>query len=327
MSEETEKIEIEITSEADGERLDKYIGNDESVNLSRSKLTNLIDDGHVTINGVPAKAKMKLLGGDKIVIEIPPVEEPDILAENIPIDIVFEDEHLIVVNKPAGMVTHPAIGNYSGTLVNALMYYTKNLSSVGGMERLGVVHRLDKNTSGLLMVAKTDEAHAGLQDLLRDQQVEKKYHALVCGHMKEEEGVIDLPIGRSISDRKKMVVTDLRSRDAVTEYKVLDTFKLYDLLEINLKTGRTQQIRVHFSHKGHPVLGDPEYGGRDKWHKGVVSYEKLLGVKSLKLIDHQALHAKSLRFIHPLTDAVMFCDYDLPEDFAKLKEFLENEGR
>ncbi|MFH2037757.1 MAG: RluA family pseudouridine synthase [Candidatus Zixiibacteriota bacterium] len=320
-------IEIEVSADQAGERLDKFIGNEESYKISRSQIQKLIDSGHVLVNGKPIKHNYKLGVGDKVTIEIPAPDQNDIAAENIPLEIVFEDEYLIVVNKPAGMVTHPAAGHYTGTLVNALMYYTRNLSTIGGVERLGIVHRLDKNTSGLIMVAKNDEVHNILQTALKDREIEKKYVALVCGHMREDEGAIELPIGRSMKDRKKMVVTNIKSREAVTEYKLIDRFKLYDLLEINLKTGRTHQIRVHFSHRGHPVFGDPDYGGRSKWHQGVISYDKQLAKKSLELFDRQALHARSLKLIHPITGEELFVDSDLPSDFAGLVEFLETEGR
>jgi 23S rRNA pseudouridine1911/1915/1917 synthase len=320
-------LEILIPDNIQKERLDRYLGNDESFKISRSQVQKLIESGLVSVNGKLAGHNHKLQGGEKVTIKIPPAEKSDIKAENIPLDVIYEDEYFLVVNKPAGMVTHPAAGNYSGTLVNALMYYTENLSSIGGAERLGIVHRLDKNTSGLIMVARTDEIHTILQEKLKARQIKKKYYALVCGHMKDEKGKIELPVGRSLKNRKKMTVTNLKSREAITEYRLIDRFKLYDLLEINLKTGRTHQIRVHFSHLGHPVFGDPDYGGRSKWHRGVISYDKLLAQKSLDLLDRQALHAKSLKFTHPITEKEIALDSKLPEDFALLIKFLEREGR
>ncbi|MCP4625322.1 MAG: RluA family pseudouridine synthase, partial [bacterium] len=258
-------IEFLIPPEGKGGRIDKYIGNSKEIDLTRNKAQKILDDGLVTIDGIKAKRKQVLKGGEKLVIQIPPPVESKIIPEDIPLEIIFEDDFIIVVNKPAGMVTHPAVGHHSGTLVNALMYYTKNLSRAGGTDRAGIVHRLDKNTSGLILVAKDDKTQLYLQKELQERSVKRTYHALICGHVKEETGEIDLPIGRSLKDRKKMTVTNLKSRTAQTKYKLLERYRLYDYLEVNLQTGRTHQIRVHFSHLGHPVFGDPDYGGRVKW--------------------------------------------------------------
>lgn len=326
-NEQFEIIELIIPEDIPVERLDKYLGRDEKLKISRSRLQKLIESGLVTVDGSLAEHSHKLEGGERVIIKIPPPEKIDVAPEPIPLDVVYEDEHLLVVNKPAGMVTHPAAGHYHGTLVNALVYYTEKLSSAGGTERLGIVHRLDKDTSGLILIARYDEIHHALQKELKARKITRKYHALVCGHMKEDSGIIDLPIGRSLKDRKKMTVTGIKSREAFTEYKLLERFKLYDLLEVNLRTGRTHQIRVHFSHIGHPVFGDPDYGGRAKWHRGVISYDKLMTQKALKMLTRQALHAKRLQFIHPVTGEKIALDSDLPDDFQGLLDYLNDEGR
>ncbi|PKK84124.1 MAG: RNA pseudouridine synthase [candidate division Zixibacteria bacterium HGW-Zixibacteria-1] len=317
-------VEIIIPENISKERLDKFLGQNPELEMTRSKVQKLIEDGLIMVDGRPAQHNHKLNGGETVVIKIPPPPETDIIAEDIPLDIVFEDDHLLVVNKPAGMVTHPAIGHFSGTLVNAVLKYSESLSGLQGMERAGVVHRLDKDTSGLIMIAKNDRIHLALQKQLKDHKIKKIYQAVVCGHMKEHFGTIDLPIGRSIKDRKRMAVTNLRSRPALTEYRLLERFKLYDYVEIHLKTGRTHQIRVHFSHLGHPVFGDAEYGGRLKWHKGVYSTDKVLAQKALELMPRQALHALSLEFTHPETGKIISLTSELPGDFRSLLEFLRN---
>jgi 23S rRNA pseudouridine1911/1915/1917 synthase len=307
------------------ERIDRYIGLNPALNITRNKVQKLIKAGLVTIDGRKALHHQVLKGGEKVVIMIPPAPETDIIAERIPLEIVFEDEHLLVINKPAGMVTHPAVGNFKGTLVNALLDYSRNLSTIGGFDRPGIVHRLDKNTSGLILVAKNDEIHLALQRALQKREIKKIYWVLVCGHMKEEKGVIDLPVGRSLKDRRKMTVTRHKGREAQTEYQRRERFRLYDLLEINLLTGRTHQIRVHLAHLGHPVFGDPEYGGRRKWHQGIYSVDRKNALEALEIMPRQALHAKSLRFVHPVTGKTISLESELPPDFQGLLDFLEKE--
>jgi len=321
-SSQYKKISLEISPDIAGIRLDKYLGSLSLPDLTRTKIKKLIEDNKITVNDLPAGHSQKLRGGEKVIVLIPPTVQNEVIPENIPLDIVFEDDHLLIVNKPAGMVTHPGAGNFSGTLVNAVMYHCRNLSEVQGIERAGIVHRLDKNTSGLIMIAKSDRVHLALQQQLKNHEIEKLYTAIICGHMKNEEGEIDLPIGRSLKDRKKMAVTHLRSRKAFTQYRVLERFKLHDLLEINLKTGRTHQIRVHFSHLGHPVLGDPDYGGRTKWHRGIYSVDKVMAQKALAIMSRQALHARSLKFKHPVTGAELILDSKLPDDFKFILELL-----
>jgi 23S rRNA pseudouridine1911/1915/1917 synthase len=320
-------IEIVIPVKISRERLDRYIGRRDDLNITRSRLQKLIESGLVLVDGFPAGHNHQLKGGEKITIRVPPSAPAKVEPENLPLEIAFEDDHLLVVNKPAGMVTHPGAGNRSGTLVNALLYYSKKLSGLHGYERPGIVHRLDKNTSGLILVAKNDRVHLALQAELKEKKIRKVYRALICGHVKKESGVINLPVGRSIKDRKKMTVSHARGRTAHTEFTLLDRFKLYDLLEISIKTGRTHQIRVHFSHLGHPIFGDPDYGGRLKWHRGVFSVDKKLAVKALDLMPRQALHAESLQFIHPVTGKVISVDSELPEDFQRLLQYITEYGR
>lgn len=320
-----ETVEFLVPPEAKGERLDKYIGNAKEINLTRSRAQKLFDEGLVTIDEKVAVRKQILNGGERLVIRIQPPEESNIVPEDIPLEIIFEDDYLMVVNKPVGMVTHPAAGHYTGTLVNALMHYTKILSQAGGAERAGIVHRLDKNTSGLIMVAKDDKTQLYLQKELSERSIKRTYHALICGHVKEETGEIDLPIGRSLKDRKKMTVTNLKSRNAITTYKLIERYRLYDYLEVNLQTGRTHQIRVHFAHLGHPVFGDPDYGGRLKWHRGIFSVDKQFALKALDMMPFQALYAKSLEFKHPESGEVVKVESDLPNDFSVLLDYLKLE--
>ncbi len=323
----TELVRISVPVGVTPQRLDRYLGSHPDLRLSRTKVQKLIVEGHVLVNGRTVESKHLLKGEEKIEISIPPPKPSELAAEDIPLDILYEDDHLAVVNKPAGMVTHPAAGNYTGTLVNALLFHFGGLAGSPGGDRPGIVHRLDKNTSGLLVVARTDETYASLQSAIQRRELVRTYVALICGHMKDESGSIDLPIGRSIRDRKKMTVTDVRSREALTHYRLIDRFRSYDLLEVLLQTGRTHQIRVHFSHQGHPLFGDPEYGGRQKWHRGQFGPERPLGKRLLALLDRQALHARKLEFIHPITHEQMSFESELPDDFASVLKLLEAEGK
>ncbi len=322
-----ENIQLEIPSNIEKERLDRYIGRLDSLHITRSRFQKLAESGLVTIDGKVVKGNSIITGGEKIIIKISPSPPSEVQPQNIPLDILYEDDSLLVVNKPAGMVTHPGAGNRDGTLVNALLHYSKELSSVQGWDRPGIVHRLDKDTTGLIIIAKNDTVHLALQKQLKDRQIKKIYYALICGHMKKEKDIIEMPVGRSIKDRKKMTVTNFKGRVAITEYELLERFKLYDLLKINIKTGRTHQIRVHFSFLGHPVFGDADYGGRLKWHRGVFSIDKKTAQKALEIMPRQALHAKSLEFLHPITGRTISIDSDLPEDFAALLEYLKSEDR
>lgn len=309
------------------QRLDSYLASREDLDFTRSRILKLFESGLITLNGAPVIKKYRVRGGETVTLSIPPAEKMHLEAEPIPLDIVHEDEHLVVVNKAAGMVTHPGAGNRTGTLVNALLHHFGNLPLSGGADRPGIVHRLDKDTSGLLVVARTDETLVALQEAVQARLVTRSYLALVCGHMKEEEGTIDLPVGRSMKNRKRMTVTHVNSREAVTKYKFKDRFRSYDLLDVNLHTGRTHQIRVHLSHVGHPVFGDPDYGGRQKWHKGIFAPERLLAKKLLDMLPRQALHAARLKFTHPVTGEVLDLHRDPPEDFQNLLDVLDKEGR
>lgn len=298
---------LEFSAESAGDRLDKFISAMSENELTRSAAVKLIEDGCCTVNGNTASKNYKLRAGDVVRIEIPEAVEVDILPENIPLDIVYEDEHLLVVNKPKGMVVHPAPGHYSGTLVNALMYHCKDsLSGINGEIRPGIVHRIDKDTSGLLIVAKNDTAHKGLAQQIKEHSFTREYEAVVNGSIKED-GMVNAPIGRHKTDRKKMCVTTENSREAVTHYFVLENFTDSTHLRLRLETGRTHQIRVHMAYIGHSVAGDEVYGnGKPK---------ALMG---------QCLHAKKIGFVHPVTGEYLEFDSELPEYF---KKFLKGKTR
>jgi len=301
-------------------RIDKYLASITDLDLSRAFIQNLIAEKLVFVDGEPVAKSFRIKGGEEISLRIPPVSMPDLSPEDIPLDVVFEDEYLAVINKPAGLVVHPAPGNPSHTLVNALLHRFGKLSpdeTAGGV-RPGIIHRLDKNTSGLLLVAKTDPTARRLRQQLADRKITKIYHAVVCGHMLNDTGTIDLPIGRSIRERKRMVVTNVRSREAISHYVVLDRYRINDRVEIRIETGRTHQIRVHFSHINRPILGDPEYGGRQRWLRGIMPSERRLASEFLGLIDRQALHARTLVFKHPMTGQEMSVTGDLPSDMTRL---------
>ena len=301
-------------NEADaGKRIDALLG--EVTELSRSAVGKLIDKGEVQINGTPCQKKDKVKAGDTIFLEIPEVEEYEALPENIPLDIIYEDGDLIVINKPSGLVVHPAPGNYTGTLVNALLYHCKDsLSGIGGVMRPGIVHRIDKDTSGLLVVAKNDKTHRALSEELSYHGIEREYHALVKGGFKDDAGTVNLPIARHKTDRKKMAIAprDAGAREAVTHYEVIERFAGITYLKLRLETGRTHQIRVHMSAKGHPLIGDEVYGANK------IPFEK----KHAHLLDGQILHAKRLTFTHPRTKERLTFECPLPENFARLVEIL-----
>lgn len=301
--------EINITEETQGTRLDLVL----SAGLedySRSFIQKLFEKGGVSVNGIPCTSKKyKCAAGDLVEIVIPEPERLEAAAEDIPIDIVYEDEHLLVVDKPAGMVVHPAPGNYSGTLVNALMYHCGDqLSSINGVIRPGIVHRIDKDTSGLLVVAKTDRAHAGLAAQLEEHSINRIYKAIVLDNIKEDEGTVDAAIGRDPKNRLRNAVLKKgmpgyeSARRAVTHYRVLERFGRYTLVEAKLETGRTHQIRVHMAYIRHPLLGDELYGP----------------AKNKAGARRQMLHAGVLGFVHPVTEAYMEFESPLPEDFKKV---------
>ena len=301
-----------ISVENGGTRLDAFIAS--QTELTRSGAVKLIESGSALVNGKPSQKKYMVCPGDTVEIILPEPKEYEAEAENIPLDVVYEDEYIIVINKPSGMVVHPAPGNYTGTLVNALLYHCRDsLSGIGGVMRPGIVHRIDKDTSGLLVVAKCDEAHTALSEELKYHGIEREYRALVVGGFSEDEGTVDLPIGRHPIDRKKMaIITDGTAREAITHYTVLERYEGITYLSLKLETGRTHQIRVHMSHKGHPLLGDPVYA------KNRSQFE----IKHPSLFDGQALHAVRLSLTHPKTRERMEFECPLPEKFERALEIL-----
>lgn len=283
------------------QRTDVFVSGLASV--SRSRAAELLESGKVKVNGTLATKKTKLKNGDTVSVEVPDPVVYDVTPENIPLDIVFEDNDILVVNKPKGMVVHPAAGNYSGTLVNALMYHCgDSLSGINGVMRPGIVHRIDKNTSGLLMVAKNDNAHVGLASQIKEHSFKREYEAVVYGNIKEDSGTINLPIARHPVKRKQMAVVE-GGREAITHFEVVERFQGFTHLRLRLKTGRTHQIRVHLSFLGHPVAGDEVYGPK----------------KVITSLKGQCLHAKTLGFVHPATHEYMEFDSRLPDYF---KDFL-----
>ena len=308
-------------------RIDKFLI-DKLPNVTRNKIQNGVKDGFVTVNEHSVKPNYKVRPGDIVVIALPePPRDEDVQPENIPLNIVFEDDHILVVNKPAGMVVHPAYQNWTGTLVNALVFHFNNLPEMRGNKgRPGLVHRIDKDTSGLLVIAKTEAAMAPLARQFFDHSINRTYMALVWGEPKEEEGTIDIPLGRSLKDRRVTVAfpeNDFGKR-AVTRYKVLKSLRYVSLMECRLETGRTHQIRAHMKYLGHPLFNDPTYGG-DKILKGTrFSKYKAFVENCFKLLPGQVLHARSLGFVHPVTGETMQFDSTLPEGFEALIEKWES---
>lgn len=303
---------IAITPDNAGKRLDVFLA--ESEGVTRSRIQKLLEDGHITVNGVAKPKNYKLTGGETVCLSVPPVVPDTASPEDISLDILYEDDDLLVINKPKGMVVHPAAGNPSGTLVNALLAHCgDSLSGIGGVARPGIVHRIDKNTSGLLLVAKNDEAHLALSAQIKEHAVSRIYTALALGRI-EEPLTVDKPIGRSAVDRKKMAVTDKNARSAVTHVTPLETFPGLTLVRCELETGRTHQIRVHLASIGHPILGDDVYGRpRDpveqKYGKGLIG---------------QTLHAGEIRFTHPRTGKSMVFSCPLPDYFETLLKKLRS---
>ena len=288
------------------QRIDVFVGL--LAGVSRSRAAELLESGKVKVNGTLATKKTKLKNGDTVSVEVPDPIVYDVTPENIPLDIVFEDNDILVVNKPKGMVVHPAAGNYSGTLVNALMYHCgDSLSGINGVMRPGIVHRIDKNTSGLLMVAKNDNAHVGLASQIKEHSFKREYEAVVYGNIKEDRGTINLPIARHPVKRKQMAVVE-GGREAITHFEVIERFQGFTHLRLRLLTGRTHQIRVHLSFLGHPVAGDEVYGPK----------------KVITSLKGQCLHAKKLGFVHPVTKEYMEFDSCLPDYFKDFLAKLKN---
>jgi len=317
------RVERLAVTDGAGERLDTFVAA-RVPDLSRSAVGRLIDEGRVTVGGLRAKASYKVRPGDEIVVEIPPPAPTEIAPEEIPLDIVYEDQDIVVVNKPRGMTTHPAPGAPAGTLVNALLARTPDLSGIGGVQRPGIVHRLDKNTSGLIVVAKNDAAHKSLQSQIQRRTAGRRYLALVWGNTRFEKAVVDAPIGRHPVDRKKMaVVTEgLRARPAVTDLSVVERLNGFTLLEASLRTGRTHQVRVHCAYIGHPVVGDAVYGGKRQLPGRFSSRQRAEFGRLLGALGGQALHAYRLSFDHPRTGRRMEFEAPLPDDMRNLIEWL-----
>jgi len=301
-----ERFRFEITEELEDERIDKCLSMLID-SLSRSFIQKIVREEAVTVNGVPVKSSYRVKADDIVEFKLPESVEPDIVPENIPLDILYEDKDVIVVNKPKGMVVHPAAGHYSGTLVNALMYHCgSELSGINGCMRPGIVHRIDRDTTGSVIACKNNMAHLCLAEQLKEHTVNRRYVAICYGCLKEDEGSIDKPIGRHPTDRKKMAVNEKNGRRAVTHYRVLQRFEKYTYVECRLETGRTHQIRVHMASIGHPLLGDDVYSNR----------------KSPFHLQGQTLHAKTLGFIHPSTKEYVEVDAPLPDYFSHLLSCL-----
>jgi 23S rRNA pseudouridine1911/1915/1917 synthase len=316
---EGDKREFFVGEENNGTRLDVFLSMQDNL-LTRSQIKRIIEGGCVRLNGKSPKPGARLKDGDTIIVMTVEPGECAIAPENIPLSILYEDDAILLVEKPAGMVVHPAAGNYTGTLVNALLFHCTGLSGIGGIKRPGIVHRLDKNTSGIMVVAKSDRAHIGLSKQFKERRVKKIYQALVHGNVIHDTGMTDLPIGRHIKDRKKISPHTRRGKRAVTRWKVIKRFGMATLLEVSIETGRTHQIRVHLSSEGYPVVGDDIYGGSNK---RIHSIRDTMSREILKKMKRQALHASSIGLYHPLTGHYMEFHSPLPTDMADVCDKLD----
>lgn len=315
MNEKEEKIVIDISADAEEERIDKLLAGSMDT-LSRSFLQKLLKDGNVSVNGKIVKANYRVKDGDRVEFFVPPAVEPDILPENIPLSVLYEDEDVLVVDKPKGMVVHPAPGNYSGTLVNALLYRCGDqLSGIGGVIRPGIVHRIDKDTSGLLVVAKNDAAHLSLAAQIASHTFERRYLAICRGNLRSDEGEVDAPIGRHPVDRKKMAIVQ-DGKAAQTHFTVLERFGDATMIACRLKTGRTHQIRVHMASLGHPLLGDTVYGGEG------TKAERMLR----NTLNGQCLHAATIAFCHPRSGELMRFEAPMPAWFETVLAYYRTES-
>lgn len=303
-----EKINIIVEEANEGARIDTFI-RDQHEELSRSRIQQLLDDGCILVNDEVKKNKYKVKSGDEIVVEIPDVKELEAIPQDLNLDVLYEDDDIIVINKPKGMVVHPGAGNPNGTLVNGLLYHCKDLSGINGVLRPGIVHRIDKDTTGCIVACKNDKAHEAISKQLSNKTCARDYIAIVHGVLPHESGTIDAPIGRDPKDRQKMIVTDKNARDAVTHFKVEERFKEHTLVSFKLETGRTHQIRVHMQYIGYPIVGDPKYSLRN----------------TRKDTEGQVLHAMALTLVHPTTKETMTFHAPLPEYFENLIEELRSE--
>ena len=297
------QINFEVLSEDADSRIDRYLAQ-QMPDQSRSFLQKLIREEQITVNGRPVKANYRLQPEDQVLVIVPDPQLPDILPENIPLDILYEDSDVLVINKPKGMVVHPAAGHYTNTVVNAVMYHCQgNLSGINGVMRPGIVHRIDRDTTGAIVICKNDQAHQSLAQQLKEHSITRSYRAIVWNNLKEDEGTVDRPIGRHPVDRKKMAVNEKNGKTAVTHYRVLERFGRFTYIECRLETGRTHQIRVHMASIGHPLLGDEVYGPSGK---------------QLFRLQGQCLHAMTLGFLHPSTGEYVEFEAPLPEYFTQL---------
>ena len=297
-----------FTVEEDAGRIDKYLT--QITELSRTRVQQLCDEGKVLVNGKPAKSSYKLEANDVIEVDIPEIEVLDLEPEDIPLDILYEDSDLIVINKPKGMIVHPAPGVYTGTLVNALLYHCKDLSGINGVQRPGIVHRIDKDTTGCLIVCKNDMAHEAIAAQLEKKTCHREYRCIVSGNIDHDQGLIDAPIGRDPRDRQRMTVTMKGSKEARTHFTVLERFGKWTYLDCSLETGRTHQIRAHMRYIGHPLMGDEKYGGTSPYMD----------------TEGQVLHAYRITFVHPRTGETMSFEAPLPDYFEKLLQILRKES-
>jgi 23S rRNA pseudouridine1911/1915/1917 synthase len=314
-----EKFEMTFPADGDPERLDSFVARTVGA-LTRSAVQKLIEEGQVTVAGLPQKPSLKLKGGERITVDIPAPAPAEATAEDIPLEIIHEDSDIVVINKPAGMVVHPGAGTSGGTLVNALLGHCGDLSGIGGTVRPGIVHRIDKETSGVLVVAKNDHAHQSLAGQFSAHTIKRVYLALVYGSPKGDKGKIESAIGRHPVDRKRMSSKARRGKRAVTHWQVIERFGIITLVRLRLETGRTHQIRVHLSEAGYPLVGDKVYGGSGRLSS--VTDPQLKGL--IKDLDRQALHAKTLGIIHPATGEYLEFDTALPVDMARIIEYLED---
>lgn len=313
------EIELTVPENTEAERLDSFIARTVE-NLTRAAVQRLMETGMITVNGVLPKPSLKLKGGETLKIAVPPPVEAEPAPEDIPLEILYEDSDLVVVNKAAGMVVHPGAGNSGGTLVNALLGHCTDLSGIGGEIRPGIVHRIDKDTSGILVVAKNDPAHLALSEQFREHSIKRIYYAIVYGALKEDTGRLESVIGRHPTDRKRMSGKARHGKHAVTHWRVLGRYPGMCLIRLRLETGRTHQIRVHLSESGHPLVGDEVYGGAAR----LASVKDPVLRKLIKDLGRQALHAKTLGFIHPVSKEYLEFDTELPQDMAAVVNYLEN---